>query len=424
MQKPRSGNPKTKNQELETRTLLLFLRLSPHPLRPFHAVKLALISHGPPDDPKHFSGIPWHVLQELRRQGHVVETFHAAPADWARFWSEFKNRLSLKFSRQPHHVEADPQILRTRSARVAAQIRKFSPEAVLCAGFPEAAMALPESVPLFIWMDAFYPTLRRVYAYFRTYYGEADARILQQIEDRVLRRSRLIWLSSEWAATEARADFPEAARHIGVQSFGANLANPPTAGQVAKFISGRNLAEPTMLLLVNEWERKGGDTAVETVKRLRDRGFPAKLAVVGLKTKPAGVPDVSWIDWLGPLHKDNPDDSARLHILLSEAAFLLLPSVADCTPIVCHEAAAYGLPVLATNVGGIASTVTAGETAMLWSPERFADSAPPWMAAILADCPRYEKMAHAARRRYETAGNWEVNVRAVVTFIAANLSSS
>jgi len=387
-------------------------------------LNLALISHGPPDDPKHFSGIPWHVLQELRRQGHVVEPFYAEPAEWARTWAELKNRFSLKFTRQPHHVEADAQILRTRSAKVAAQIRKFSPDAVLCAGFPEAAIALPESAPLFIWMDAFYPTLRRVYPYFRIYYSDADAHDLQQIEGRVLRRCRRVWLSSEWAAAEARADFPGAASHIGVQGFGANLANPPAAGAVEESLAARNLAEPVMLFLVNEWERKGGDTAVNTVKRLRERGTAAKLAVVGLKDKPASVPDVPWIEWIGPLRKDQPDESARLQKLLAESAFLLLPSVADCTPIVCHEAAAYGLPVLATNVGGIASTVTAGETAMLWSNDKFADDAPAWMAAILADRPRYEKMSRAARRRFETVGNWKVNVRAVATAIAANLSAS
>lgn len=387
-------------------------------------MNLALISHGAPDDPRHFSGIPWHVLQELRRQGHVVEPFHADPADWARTWSELKSRLSLKFTGQPHHPEADPQILRTRSARLAAQIRKFAPDAVLCAGFPEAAIALPESVPLFIWMDAFYPTLRRVYAYFRTFYSDADARVLQRLEYAVLRRSRLIWLSSEWAAAEARADFPAAARYIGVRSFGANLANLPNAADVDGFIRARNLNEPLFLFLVNEWERKGGDTAVETIQRLRDRGCPAKLVVVGLKTKPASVPDAPWIEWLGPLNKNQPAESKRLEKLLAESAFLLLPSVADCTPIVCHEAAAYGLPVLATNVGGIAATVTAGETAMLWPPEKFVADAPPWIASILANRPRYEQMARAARHRFETLGNWEVNVRAVATAIAANLSTS
>jgi glycosyltransferase involved in cell wall biosynthesis len=103
----------------------------------------------------------------------------------------------------------------------------------------------------------------------------------------------------------------------------------------------------------------------------------------------------------------------------SRAAFLLLPSRADCTPIVCHEATAFGLPVLATDVGGLPSTVDSGQTGMLWSPEKFSAEAPPWIAATLAERPRYEALARAARRRFETRGNWAVNVRAIAAAIAA-----
>jgi glycosyltransferase involved in cell wall biosynthesis len=383
-------------------------------------MKLALISHGSPGEPRHFSGIPWHVLRELRRRGHEVEPFHAEPTEWARRRAQVQHRLSLKFTRQPHNFEADPWILRTRSRRVAAQILAFAPEAVLCVGFPEAALALPSRPPIYIWMDAFYPSVRRLYPYFRIYYSERDARALQRMEDGVLRRSRKIWLSSEWAAEEARQDFPDAAARIGVQSFGANLEEPPSAPEVEKFIKERNLQEPTLLFLANEWERKGGDAAVETVRRLRARGCPAKLSLVGIKAKPTSLPEGPWLEWIGPLDKNQPAEARRLQNLLAESAFLLLPSTADCTPIVCHEAAAYGLPVLATEVGGLPSTVTAGETGMLWPVAKFAEEAPAWIVAALADRPRYELMARAGRRRFETTGNWAVNVGAVAAAIATD----
>jgi glycosyltransferase involved in cell wall biosynthesis len=331
-----------------------------------------------------------------------------------------QHRLSLKFSGQPHHFEADPWILRTRSRRVAAQVRAFAPDAVLCLGFPEAAVALPAAPPIYVWNDAMYPSQRRLYPYFRIYYSERDARVLRRIEDGVLRRCRKIWLSSAWAAEEARRDFPDAAERIGVQSFGANLAEPPTAAEVENFIAARNLAEPTLLFLANDWERKGGDTAVETVRRLRARGCLAKLAVVGIKTRPASVPDAPWLEWVGPLDKSHPEEARRLQGFLARSAFLLLPTTADCTPIVCHEAAASGLPVLATEIGGVPSTVAAGESGMLWPVAKFADEAPAWVAAALADRPRYATLARAARRRFETTGNWAVNVRAVVAAMAAD----
>jgi glycosyltransferase involved in cell wall biosynthesis len=384
-------------------------------------VKFAIISHGSTNDSRNFSGIPWNITQELRRQGHTVEAFQAEPAEWARSWAHIKHLFSLKFTAQPHHVEADSGILHTRSMHVAKQIRKFAPDAVLCVGFPEAAVALPKSWPLYVWMDALYPSVRRLYPYFHTYYSESDARGLQRMEMKVMRRCRKIWLSSDWAAEEAKQDFPATAPQIGVQSFGANLTEAPNSAEVEKFILSRNIAEPTLLFLANEWERKGGDWAIETVKRLRTQGCYAKLAVVGITERAAAATSVPWLDWVGRLDKNRPDEAKRLGQYLSESAFLLLPTVADCTPIVCHEAAAYGLPVLATNVGGLPSTVDSGVTGMLWPVAKFAEEAPTWMAAVLTDRQRYEQMARAARRRYEQSGNWAVNVRAVATAIAQDL---
>jgi len=385
-------------------------------------LKLALISHGAPDDPRHFSGIPWHVLQELRRQGHRVEPFYGEPTNWAKQVAHYKNLWSLKLSRQPHNFAADAGILRTRSTTMDKKILEFAPDAVLCVGLPEAAISLSTNLPLYVWMDAFYPSLRRFYAYFRDYYSEQDARVLQRIEGDVLQRARKIWLSSVWAKKEAATDFPKAAMRMATQSFGANLENPPTNAEVEQAITARNLATPTLLFLANEWERKGGDAAVETVRRLRAKGCQAKLVVIGLKDRPASAPEETWLEWVGPLDKSKPAEARRLRECFLTSAFLLLPSIADCTPIVCHEAGAHGLPVLATNVGGLPSTVTNGESGQLWPPAQFAEEAPAWITAALASRTRYETYAQAARRRYENFGNWTVNVRAVIDTIAADLA--
>lgn len=381
-------------------------------------MRLALISHGPPNDPRHFSGIPWHILQELRRQGHVVEPFFAEPAAWALTWADFKNRLSLKFTAQPHHPEADVWILRTRSQRVNKKIHAFAPDAVLCAGFPEAAAALSTSYPLYIWMDALFPTVRRYYPYFRHYYSERDALTLQRLEDCVLQRTKKIWLSSDWAAEEAKVDFPQAASKISVQSFGANLAEPPSPNVVEQSIAARPLSPPTLLFFANEWDRKGGDAAVETVKRLRAKSCAAKLVVVGITERPKSVLKEPWLEWVGRLDKNKPEERQRLQNYLLNSTFLLLPTTADCTPIVCHEAAAYGLPVLATNVGGLPSTVETGKTGMLWPLEHFINEASTWLLNILPDRVRYEAMARAARYRYDNITNWAVNVRIIVETMA------
>ncbi len=46
--------------------------------------------------------------------------------------------------------------------------------------------------------------------------------------------------------------------------------------------------------------------------------------------------------------------------LFAESHFLLLPSRADCAPVVIAEAGSFGVPVVASDVGGISTAVRNG----------------------------------------------------------------
>ena len=111
---------------------------------------------------------------------------------------------------------------------------------------------------------------------------------------------------------------------------------------------------PLKLLFVGiDWTRKGGDIAVAALDRLRASGLAAELTLVG--KPPPGVQRHPGIRLAGFLDKNRPRDAARLQRLYCEAHLLVLPSRADCTPMVVAEAMAHGTPVLGTETGGLAS---------------------------------------------------------------------
>lgn len=62
----------------------------------------------------------------------------------------------------------------------------------------------------------------------------------------------------------------------------------------------------------------------------------------------------------------------RIHAFMQHALLFALPSRSEALPIVLLEAAAYGLPVIATNVGGIPEIIEHGVTGRLFEPEDIA----------------------------------------------------
>ena len=78
----------------------------------------------------------------------------------------------------------------------------------------------------------------------------------------------------------------------------------------------------------------------------------------------AEVKQRSWCTYLGPLQR------SRLQAELSRASLLVLPSFEDNCPMVILEAAAAGVPVAASEVGGIPDLVEHGKTGLLFDPHQ------------------------------------------------------
>ena len=167
---------------------------------------------------------------------------------------------------------------------------------------------------------------------------EADAR-----ERRVIARAAACLYSSREVADRARAEFGIAARAV---PFGLNMETPD-----ASLPPKPPLDRLELLFVGTDWVRKGGDIAVAALDRLRAEGVDARLTVVGrLPQAHARHPAVTSV---GYLNKNRARHAVKLARLYARAHLMILPTRADCTPMVIPEAMAHGTPVLATNVGGI-----------------------------------------------------------------------
>ena len=120
-------------------------------------------------------------------------------------------------------------------------------------------------------------------------------------------------------------------------------------------IGDRSHEIPRILFVGGDFKRKGGDLLLEVFRsRLRGR---AELHLV----TPADVPEEPGVR----VYRGLSNSSLQLRELYRTSDMFVLPTRADCYALVCMEALAAGLPLVATRVGGLPDMVREGETGHL-----------------------------------------------------------
>jgi len=264
--------------------------------------------------------------------------------------------------------------------------------------------------PVAFWTDAVLPVMLDFYPS----YSDVSRRSMRaglELERRALERTSLAIYSSEWAAVAAIEHFQLEPDRVMVVPFGANIDSPPTTEEIERIAEERSLDHCQLLFLAVEWERKGGDIAVEAARWLNDSGIPTTLVVAGCSPPP----DQSepFVQYRGFLDKKTETGQAELRRLLAESHFLIHPARADATPIVLAEASAFGLPVVASSVGGIRTIVRSGRNGYTLSPEADGEVYGALVKDIFEDRTRMRTLARSSHCEYRIRLNWDAAGAAV-----------
>ncbi len=197
--------------------------------------------------------------------------------------------------------------------------------------------------------------------------------------------------------------------------FGANnSANPPR--HEPKTLPDDPLAPINFLFVGANWQRKGGEDCARAVKILRSAQFNAHLSIVGACPYPNGI-NSDFIHQYEFLRPNIPEERTRLQWLHQEAHFFILPSHADCTPIVFAEAASYGLPVISRDVGGVSSMVSRDQNSILIQRDDGPDALAQAIRPLLTDANRYRSMSLASLQLSANCLNWETAVERVTNIL-------
>lgn len=221
---------------------------------------------------------------------------------------------------------------------------------LLCFSSPQL-FCIHTDKPIIYLADATFKCLYDYYGPFSNFL-KANVKEGNLIERVALNKASHIVYASNWAKNSAINDYRIAEEKISVVEFGANIDEK----DIIKHINSRKDILHILFLGV-EWERKGGDIAVETCRILNEKGIKSTLHIVGVKELPKKYTDESIINYVGFLNKNNPQEYAKLVEVISNSDILLLPTKAECAGISFSEASANQLPIFTYDTGGISNYV-------------------------------------------------------------------
>lgn len=351
-------------------------------------MKIAFLSSLNPYDINNWSGTLYYIFQSLKKS-HEVE------------WVEENIYREVYLFHQVHYGESRP----------------FVPEAyALLFGKLLSERLSSSRYDLIVARDYFYiaylkvdiplvyigDTTFRLYNSFLKREDSDFVRLADETERRAISRADVLLYSSQWAKESAINDYGASRKKAFVVEFGANIDGIPVLDLQSLQDKVCNL-----LFIGKNWVYKGGEKALAAYQLLKERGLNCKLSIIGARPDrwDESDPDITIIPFLD---KSQQSDREKFYQILSEAHFFILPTVFDCFGIVFCEAAAYGVPSLTADVGGVSQVIREGKNGFLLpedaTPGDYADK----IQMVFEDQAYYRRLRRTARIEFEKRLNWEV----------------
>jgi glycosyltransferase involved in cell wall biosynthesis len=345
------------------------------------------------------SGRPCSILAQLESRGN--EVVRAFPLDrWMRYLHQWKS-YRYEWLGWTYRPDREPAYLKSLARQIERRVQDMAADVLVAPG-SHAIAELRTPHPKVFVADATFANVLNFYDSFT----DCAPEFVRQGHDqdrKALANCVAAVYPSTWAAHSAINDYGAGPAKIHVIPFGGNLI-PPDEATVTTWIDARRFDQLRILFIGRDWHRKGGDTVLAACELLDRRSIPLRLDLVGVERVPA-LPTYARLH--GRLDKSNPKQRQRLEDLLRQAHVLFVPSLAENYGMVFCEAAGFGVPSLATAVGGIPTAVQHGRTGFTLPagtrPEAFADI----LYELFADPPRHKELAVASVLDYHGRLSWD-----------------
>lgn len=369
-------------------------------------------------DVRAWSGTVHHMARMLEQQGLPVEYLPNVVRDRRRLLKAVERSRAFVTGRRPAPVDRKISTAQMIASAIEQRLERsranvvFAPSSIPIAMLQTSRLKVFHTDATFAGIIHQYPELAN---YPPEYMEEGH-----ELERRALENCDLAIYSSHWAANSAVQYYKTDPSKVHVVPFGSNLSIQPPAAEVMAAIRERSSKECQLLFIGVHWVRKGGDVALETARVLKDMGYKVTLNVIGCKPPMEEIP--SYVNVVPFLDKQKPADLKKLLKLIMQSHFLVLPSKADCTPIVVNECNSLGVPCLTSDVGGLPEMIREGINGHLFDGNADGSAYAAAISKYLDDPQAYESMAVSAWNEHEEYLGWTASGRQMKKLLQAALN--
>lgn len=356
-------------------------------------------------DMQSWSGLGFHIGKAMEQQNLELEYIGNLKVD-----NDFLlllmyiKKIIYKAIGQDFLLERESFILKQYASQVQ-KVIKISSDVIFSPG--TIPLALIESKkPKVFYTDATFAGMIGFYECFSNLCPET-IKHGNYIEQVALASSKLAIYSSDWAAQSAIRDYHISPDKVKVVPFGANIEVNRKIEDIKIIVKHRSRKTCKLLFIGIDWYRKGGKLALQIAQELNDRGVKTELHIVGLNSIPEKRIPFFLINH-GFINKKEKEGREALDNLFLSCHFLILPSEADCTPVVFSEANSYGLPCLSKNVGGIPTILKDDINGKVFLLKDKAEDYANYIATYFCNWKLYEEYAYSSFNEYASRLNWDV----------------
>ncbi|MBC7886510.1 MAG: glycosyltransferase family 4 protein [Ferruginibacter sp.] len=366
-------------------------------------MKISYVTNYDAMDIHNWSGLGYSIAKMLENQ-HAEIDYVGNLELQTNIVLRLKQRIYKRLTGQCFELEREPFVAGSFARQI--QLKLKTDTDIIFSPASTPISLLKTNKPKVFYTDATFAGMLGFYDAFSNLTKES-IRHGNYLEQKALDSVALAIYSSDWAAKSAMDDYHINPAKIKVVPFGANVQNNLQYDDIKNIIQNRKKEVCNLLFIGVEWKRKGGDIAIKITERLNELGIKTQLHMVGAKKIPIETLPGFVIDH-GFVSKATEEGRNRINDLLATSHFLLLPTRADCTPVVYSEANSFGLPCISTNVGGISTIIRDNVNGKTFDLDTDVNEWCNFIIDYFTDAKKYNDLCLSSFSEYQNRLNWNV----------------